>query len=280
MQERASLQTSTHDTPASASDFLNLHEIIAKARQNLNQNNWDYIVGGTETETTLRRNRMALDSHRVPAARAARREQGRLLGPHSRPQAAAAGRARSGRHTGELSCRVAPNRSCARSTSSASRICSARSATPASRSSRRRRPMRCASFSSMCAAIRPGSTIMSSAPLPTAMPASASPSTSRIYSRRERDIAKRFVTAGRRRVQGREFQAALDWRTVERIKQRFNIPLAIKGIATAEDARSRWTMGSSGSTSPIMAAGSSIMAAARSRCCRKSSMPSPGARRS
>src|ERR1700748_2898083 len=44
-----------------ASDFQNLHELVAKARANLNQNAWDYIVGGAETETTLRRNRMALD---------------------------------------------------------------------------------------------------------------------------------------------------------------------------------------------------------------------------
>src|ERR1700691_1196759 len=43
-------------------EFLNLHEIVANARQNLNQNAWDYIVGAVETETTLRRNRMALDS--------------------------------------------------------------------------------------------------------------------------------------------------------------------------------------------------------------------------
>ena len=43
-------------------DFQVLHEIVAKARQNLNQNNWDYIVGATETETTLRRNRFALDA--------------------------------------------------------------------------------------------------------------------------------------------------------------------------------------------------------------------------
>src|SRR3979490_3628139 len=42
-------------------EFENLHELVAKARANLNQNAWDYIVGGTETETTLRRNRMALD---------------------------------------------------------------------------------------------------------------------------------------------------------------------------------------------------------------------------
>src|SRR5246127_2638835 len=43
-------------------DFQTLHEIVARARQNLNQNDWDYIVGGAETETTLRRNRLALDS--------------------------------------------------------------------------------------------------------------------------------------------------------------------------------------------------------------------------
>ena len=47
---------------AERNEFLNLHEIVAKARANLNQNAWDYIVGGVETETTLRRNRMALDS--------------------------------------------------------------------------------------------------------------------------------------------------------------------------------------------------------------------------
>ena len=62
MQERSSSPASAHDLAALPSDFLNLHEIIAKARQNLNQNDWDYIVGGAESETTLRRNRMALDA--------------------------------------------------------------------------------------------------------------------------------------------------------------------------------------------------------------------------
>src|SRR5436190_1588471 len=47
-------------------EFQTLHEIIKKARQNLDQNDWDYIVGGTESETTLRRNRMALDSLAFP----------------------------------------------------------------------------------------------------------------------------------------------------------------------------------------------------------------------
>ena len=42
--------------------FQNLHEFLKAARFNLNRNNWDYIVGGTETETTLARNRQSLDS--------------------------------------------------------------------------------------------------------------------------------------------------------------------------------------------------------------------------
>src|ERR1700751_2429447 len=41
--------------------FQNLHEFVRRARANLNQNAWDYIVGAAETETTMRRNRMALD---------------------------------------------------------------------------------------------------------------------------------------------------------------------------------------------------------------------------
>src|SRR5215467_11263875 len=62
MQERSPQHTSVHDAATMPGDFLNLHEIVAKARQNLNQNDWDYIVGGAESETTLRRNRMAFDS--------------------------------------------------------------------------------------------------------------------------------------------------------------------------------------------------------------------------
>src|SRR5271169_6798933 len=46
---------------ASKEPFQNLHEFVRKARANLNQNAWDYIVGAAETETTMRRNRMALD---------------------------------------------------------------------------------------------------------------------------------------------------------------------------------------------------------------------------
>jgi glycolate oxidase len=57
------------------------------------------------------------------------------------------------------------------------------------------------------------------------------------YSRRERDIAKRYVRASRVRATGGDFQKGLEWRTVKLIKDRFKIPLVIKGIATAEDAQ-------------------------------------------
>ncbi|MDH4147615.1 MAG: alpha-hydroxy-acid oxidizing protein, partial [Acidimicrobiia bacterium] len=42
--------------------FQTLHEIVARARQNLAPGVWDYVVGGAETETTVRRNRQALDA--------------------------------------------------------------------------------------------------------------------------------------------------------------------------------------------------------------------------
>jgi len=42
--------------------FVSNQEIIIAAHQNLNQNVWDYLTGATESETTLRRNRLALDS--------------------------------------------------------------------------------------------------------------------------------------------------------------------------------------------------------------------------
>ena len=44
------------------SRFQTLHEIVRAAQMALAPGPWDYLAGGTETETTLRRNRQALDS--------------------------------------------------------------------------------------------------------------------------------------------------------------------------------------------------------------------------
>src|ERR1700678_2565864 len=61
MNEATRIQPAASELGASAEEFQNLHEFVRKARANLNQNAWDYIVGATESETTMRRNRMALD---------------------------------------------------------------------------------------------------------------------------------------------------------------------------------------------------------------------------
>jgi isopentenyl diphosphate isomerase/L-lactate dehydrogenase-like FMN-dependent dehydrogenase len=45
-----------------ALDFVTNQELIVQARRNLSQNVWDYLTGGAESETTMRRNRFALDS--------------------------------------------------------------------------------------------------------------------------------------------------------------------------------------------------------------------------
>ena len=45
-----------------ASSFVTTQEIIIQARRNLSQHVWHYLTGGAESETTMCRNRLALDS--------------------------------------------------------------------------------------------------------------------------------------------------------------------------------------------------------------------------
>jgi glycolate oxidase len=45
-----------------AANFVSLQEIVATARRNLSQDLWDHLSGGSDSETTLLRNRQALDS--------------------------------------------------------------------------------------------------------------------------------------------------------------------------------------------------------------------------
>jgi isopentenyl diphosphate isomerase/L-lactate dehydrogenase-like FMN-dependent dehydrogenase len=236
MQDRISRQASVHDIPAQASDLLNLHEIVAKARQNLNQNDWDYIVGGTESETTLRRNRLALDStafrprvlRDVSNVDCSVQQFGRNL--RLPVVLAPVGSLESFHALGaEPVVRAVEEFGVAHMLSS---VCDPGLEELAAAAPKALRLYQlyvrgdagwvddhveraiASGYAAFCITVDTAH-----------------------YSRRERDIAKRFVTAGRRRVQGPAFQAGLDWSTVKRIKHRFNIPLAIKGIATAEDAR-------------------------------------------
>ena len=60
--ESGSASASPTTTLPAAERFLALQEIVAAARRNLAPGPWTYLFGGTETETTVRRNRHALDS--------------------------------------------------------------------------------------------------------------------------------------------------------------------------------------------------------------------------
>jgi isopentenyl diphosphate isomerase/L-lactate dehydrogenase-like FMN-dependent dehydrogenase len=217
-------------------DFMNLHEIVHKARQNLNQNAWDYIVGAVETETTLRRNRMALDSiafrPRVLRDVSKIDTSTEILGRKLRlpivlcpvgslesfhPEGAEPVVKAAGEFgvSHMLSSVCDPGlEGVAKAVPDALRMYQLYVRGDAAWVDDHVERAIANKYGAFCLTVDTAH-----------------------YSRRERDIAKRHITGGRRRASGREFQAALDWRTVDRIKSKFKIPLAIKGIATAEDAK-------------------------------------------
>jgi glycolate oxidase len=220
---------------ASNEPFQNLHELIRKARANLNQNAWDYIVGAAETETTMRRNRMALDeiAFRPRVLRNVAKVDGSverfgrklrlpvMLAPVGAleifdPHAAAA----VVRATGKFGA--------AHMLSSVSEPGLEKVAEAAPDALRifqlyaRGDDAFVEDFVSRAEANRYAAFCLT---VDTAH-----------YSRRERDIAKRYVRESRLRSTGGEYQKGLEWRTVKLIKDKFKIPLVLKGIATAEDA--------------------------------------------
>ena len=44
-----------------AADFITLSEMVKRARTRLARGEWDYLMGAAETETSLKRNRLAFD---------------------------------------------------------------------------------------------------------------------------------------------------------------------------------------------------------------------------
>ena len=236
MQEKTAAPQAAEQIQASVTEFMNLHEFVYKARQNLSQNHWDYIVGAAETETTLRRNRMALDAiafrpriltdvSRVDTSVERFGRKLRLpvmLAPVGSLESFHAGAAAEiVRATGEfgiahmMSSVTEPGlEGVAQAAPDALRIFQLYvRGDEAFVNDHVERAIK-NGFTAFCFTVDTA-----------------------VYSRRERDIAKRFVVLGRRRASGHSFQAGLSWRTIERVKQKFDIPLVVKGIATAEDAR-------------------------------------------
>jgi len=221
---------------ASGEEFQNLHEFIRKARANLNQNAWDYIVGAAETETTMRRNRMALDEiafrprvlRNVAKVDASVERFGRkmrlpvMLAPVGAleifdPKGAAASVTRGVGRFGA-----------AHMLSSVSE--------PGLEKVAEAAPDAVRLFQLY---VRGDDAFVEdhvSRAVANGYAAFRLTVDTAHYSRRERDIAKRYVRESRLRSTGGDFQKGLEWRTVKLIKDKYKIPLVLKGIATSEDA--------------------------------------------
>ena len=211
-----------------------LHEIVEEARRRLTDGVWDYLVGGAESETTMRRNRRALDAiafrprvlRDVSGVDCSTSLLGRglrapvLLAPigslqdlHPRAGAAVAEAAAGAGVAMMLSSSSAPGLEATAQAGDGLRIFQLYVRGDDKWVDDHVRRAIDAGYDAFCFTVDLD-----------------------YYSRRERDLAKRFVTTARRSVRGEDHQMRFTWDGVKRVQDRFDIPLVLKGIATGEDA--------------------------------------------
>jgi glycolate oxidase len=214
-------------------DFVSNQEIIVAARRNLSQNVWDYLTGGAESESTMRRNRFGLDglafrprilvdvSHvdpsttflghklRIPV----------MLAPIGSLQAITPG---GGVTVAKAAEEFGTVNFVSSVTQPALEEIAAASANPKifqlyvqgdlawveELLSRVKR----AGYNALCLTVDTAN-----------------------YGHRERQMMNRWLPPSRRGV-GYEHRAGLTWKTLDAIKARADLPFILKGVATAEDA--------------------------------------------
>ena len=218
-----------------APEYLTLQEIVVAARANLPPGPWGYLIGGAETETTVRRNRLALDSiafrPRVLRDVSAADVKAKFLGRSVRlpvmvapvggmesfvPEGAAAA-ARAAAQFGVpmmLSSVCQPGLEATAAAADSLRVFQLYVRGDDAWIDDWGRRARAHGFSAFCFTVDTAS-----------------------YSRRERDLVGRFIKPWRANAAaGAGYQAALSWDQVKRFKDRHDVPVILKGIATAEDA--------------------------------------------
>ena len=217
--------------------FLTISEIIAAARANLAPGPWSYLIGGAETETTVKRNRHAIDSvafrPRVLRNVSQIDSSSVFLGNKVRLPVMLA-------PIGGLES-IVPEGAAAAARASAqfgvpqmlSSVCQPGLEKTAAAAKNVRvfqlyvrgndawvddhvRRAQDHGYSAFCFTVDVA-----------------------VYSRRERDLIGRFVKPWRATAgEGAPYQAGLSWDQVKRYKDKYpSFPLIIKGIATAEDAQ-------------------------------------------
>ena len=215
------------------SDIPTLFQFLPLARKNLPSGAWDYMMGGSETETTLNRNRRALDSlafrPRVLRDMSEIDTSTTLLGqPLSLPLLLAPiGSMRDIFAEGG----TAPTRAAAETgiVHMLSSVCHPGMETIA-------REVDHPKFLQLY--IR-GDTDWVDETLARAVDLGFRALFITVdragYGRRERDIAKSHKPASRANAT-EDLQARLSWRDIDRIRSKFDVPIGLKGVQTAEDA--------------------------------------------
>ena len=216
-------------------EFDALQQIVAAARRKLEPGPWNYLVGGAETETTVRRNRQALDAiafrprvlrdvSRIDFSGSCLGEKTRLpvlLAPvgglESIVEGGAAAAARAAGAFGVpqmLSSVCQPGLEETARAAKALQVFQLYVRGDDAWVDDWVRRAKDAGYRAFCLTVDVA-----------------------LYSRRERDIVGGFVKPWRSRAaEGAPFQAALSWDQVKRFKDKHDMPLILKGIATAEDA--------------------------------------------
>ena len=215
--------------------YPTLNEIVAAGRRNLSPGPWGYLIGGAETETTLRRNRRALDTlaFRPRVLRDMRSIDARsaLLGSPTRlpvllapvgglesfAEGGAAAAARASAAFGVpqmLSSVCQPGLEATAAAADNFRLYQLYVRGDEAWIDDHVRRAKAHGYRAFCYTVD-----------------------SAVYGRRERDLVGRFVKPWRAAAaKGMPFQSALCWDEVKRYKDRHDLPLGVKGIATAEDA--------------------------------------------
>jgi isopentenyl diphosphate isomerase/L-lactate dehydrogenase-like FMN-dependent dehydrogenase len=211
-----------------------LHHLVALARRRLPAEAWDYISGGTETETTMLRNRLGLDSlgfkARVLRDVSGVDVTGTLLGQSLRlpvvlapigslaladPDGAAAV-ARAATTFGTMnfvSSVTTPSLEEVAGSGSSPMVFQLYVRGDQQWIDDHLGRVRDSGYVALCITVD-----------------------SAYYSRRERDQIRGYVPPGRRKSGGHEYQAALNWDVVRRIIHSAGMPIILKGVTHPEDA--------------------------------------------
>jgi isopentenyl diphosphate isomerase/L-lactate dehydrogenase-like FMN-dependent dehydrogenase len=224
-----------------ATEFATLQEIVKRARVRLARGDWDYLVGAAETETSLKRNRLAFDRlalkarvllHDVAQVHTRRSLLGFeqripvLLAPIGSVQVFEQGGGVSTARAAEtfgviqiLSSACLPDFETVARESDATKIYQLYAHGDEAWMMDIIERTQAVGYDALCLTVD-----------------------TQVYSRRERDLLKRYVPLSGRRLgsmtplSGGNLQPSFSWDLVKRIKDRFRIPLVLKGIACGEDA--------------------------------------------